>query len=89
MTNAHTAAQVHVTTKKDVNMSTQSKTLTTAQAAEFLGVSRSYLNQLRCFKPKESPPFAKLGARVVYPVAALEEWLARRTVNIITVKTQK
>lgn len=62
-------------------MSTQLKTISTVQAAELLGVSKSYLDQLRCFRPKESPPYAKIGARVVYPVVELEKWLAARTVN--------
>lgn len=62
-------------------MSTQLKTISTVQAAELLGVSKSYLDQLRCFRPNESPPYAKIGARVVYPVVELERWLAARTVN--------
>jgi excisionase family DNA binding protein len=62
-------------------MSIQSKTLTTAEAAKALGVSKSYLDQLRCFRPKESPPFARIGTRVVYPANALDQWLSDRTVN--------
>lgn len=62
-------------------MSSQLKTLSTEQAAELLGVSKSYLDGLRCYKPAESPPYAKIGTRVLYPVVELERWLAARTVN--------
>jgi predicted DNA-binding transcriptional regulator AlpA len=48
------------------------------QAAEMLGLSKSYLDQLRCFKPEESPPYAKLGSRVVYRVSDLEDWIVEQ-----------
>lgn len=62
-------------------MSSQLTTLSTEQAAKYLGVSKSYLDGLRCYRPSESPPYAKIGARVVYPAIELERWLAARTVN--------
>jgi predicted DNA-binding transcriptional regulator AlpA len=49
------------------------------QAALHLGLSVSLLNQLRC--KGGGPSFAKLGRRVAYRKADLDEWLASRMRN--------
>ena len=38
------------------------------RAAEILGLSASHLNKLRLYAPDKSPPFARIGKRVVYPL---------------------
>jgi predicted DNA-binding transcriptional regulator AlpA len=43
-------------------------------AAQYLGLSTSYLNRLRV--DGGSPPYAKLGRRVVYFIDDLDTWLA-------------
>jgi predicted DNA-binding transcriptional regulator AlpA len=48
------------------------------EAAIYLGVSKSYLANTRCYSPKEGPPYAKIGKRVVYPAASLQSWLDQR-----------
>ena len=52
-------------------------TLTTRQAAERLGLAPSTLAKLRI--NGNGPTYCKLGRRVVYRVADLEEWLQSRT----------
>jgi len=47
--------------------------LTTAEAAERLGVSASYMNKLRLVGG--GPAFVKMGARVAYDPADLVAWL--------------
>lgn len=47
--------------------------------ARMSGLSVSYLNRLRCYQPKNSPPFFKEGRRVLYPVQGVGEWIAGRT----------
>jgi len=59
--------------------------LTTAQAAEYIGVSASWLNQARCKGAKVlangrkrsiAPSFYKLTDRkIVYKITELDEWL--------------
>lgn len=47
-----------------------------AEAAEILGVSRSYLRQLRC--KGGGPPFASFGRAVRYSIATLHGWAASK-----------
>jgi hypothetical protein len=48
-------------------------------AAEYCGVSTSYLNKLRC--TGGGPAYLKLGSRIVYSTDLLDAWMAagRRT----------
>jgi hypothetical protein len=58
-------------------MGTQSSVvLDTPGAAEFLGVSPRTLEGMRV--RGNGPPFSKVGGRVVYRVAVLEEFLERQ-----------
>lgn len=52
------------------------KLLTTAEAAERLGVSASYLNKLRL--TGGGPVFVKMGAKVVYDASDLGAWVSAR-----------
>lgn len=52
------------------------KLLNTAEAAERLGVSISYLNKRRL--TGGGPVFVKIGARVVYDPSDLTAWVAAR-----------
>lgn len=47
--------------------------LSTDEAADYLGLSSSYLNKLRCLGG--GPRYAKIGRRVLYPLADLNRWL--------------
>jgi predicted DNA-binding transcriptional regulator AlpA len=47
--------------------------LSTPEAAAYVGLSESTLNKMRCFGG--GPRYAKVGARVVYPIAELDSWL--------------
>ncbi len=44
------------------------------QAAEYVGLSKSYLDKARCFGT--GPAFAKLGATVIYSTDDLDAWVA-------------
>ena len=50
--------------------------LTTAQAAEFLGLATTTLEKYRCFGG--GPRYLKLGRAVRYRLADLDEWMGRR-----------
>ena len=50
----------------------------TPTAARLLGVSESALNKARIYAPERSPPFRKIGRRVVYPLEGLRAFLAQR-----------
>lgn len=50
--------------------------LTVPEAAEYLAVSRSLLNRLRCDLPG-GPPYHKVGRRVVYARNDLDEFAGR------------
>lgn len=50
--------------------------LNTAEAAQRLGVSSSYLNKLRL--TGGGPVFVKMGAKVVYDLDDLSAWVAAR-----------
>jgi predicted DNA-binding transcriptional regulator AlpA len=53
--------------------------LDTDQAADYLGMSASWLAASRC--NGTGPPFYKLGNRVRYIKASLDAWAASRQVN--------
>lgn len=57
--------------------------LTPAQAAKRLGVSTSYLSNLRRDPEGAGPVFFQIGRKIEYAVADLDAWLAarRRTVT--------
>jgi excisionase family DNA binding protein len=52
---------------------TASSTFDTKEAAVYLGLSKPYLDKLRCFGG--GPRFAKIGRRVVYRLRDLDAWL--------------
>lgn len=54
------------------------KNLRVPQAAEYIGVSKSLLDKLRCYGG--GPAYAKLGATVIYSTADLDAWVAERRV---------
>lgn len=57
-------------------------TLNEADAAEYLGISRSYLAAARLRKPRTSgPPYVRQGRRVTYLVTDLDAWLQRNRVT--------
>ncbi len=58
-----------------------SKRLTRKEAAEFLGVSESFLAQ-DMVHHRHKVPVAKCGAKCVYDAALLEQWLLKRTQNL-------
>jgi predicted DNA-binding transcriptional regulator AlpA len=55
------------------------KNLRTPQAAEYLGVSKSLLDKLRCYGG--GPRYAKLGASVIYSTGDLDTWMASKLVT--------
>ena len=55
--------------------------LNTPEAAEYLGVSISYLNKNRMFPG--AIRYAKIGARVVYDIADLDAFLANAKRGVI------
>jgi predicted DNA-binding transcriptional regulator AlpA len=57
-------------------MADASKVITAKLAASFVGLSESTLAKLRI--SGNGPTYCKLGRRVVYRVADLEEWLQSR-----------
>jgi excisionase family DNA binding protein len=58
-------------------MTTPAKVITTAEAARFLGLSESTLAKMRL--NGKGPIYCKLGRRVVYRLADVEDWLQSRT----------
>lgn len=48
------------------------------QAAEYIGLSKSYLDKARM--TGTGPAYAKLGATIVYSTADLDAWVAARRV---------
>jgi predicted DNA-binding transcriptional regulator AlpA len=59
------------------NMTNALRVVTTIEAARFVGLSESTLAKLRL--NGNGPVYSKLGRRVVYRVADLDEWLQSRT----------
>lgn len=51
----------------------------TDAAAEYCGISRSFLEKRRL--AGNGPPFTKIGRRVVYSRALLDEWLSKQVRN--------
>lgn len=51
--------------------------LTAAEAADYLGLSASLMNRWRCDMPG-GPPYRKVGRRVVYARADLDQFLEER-----------
>ena len=49
------------------------------QAAEYLGLSKSFLDKARC--TGAGPIFSKLGASVIYSTVDLDEWVAARRIE--------
>ena len=56
--------------------STQPQRLDTIRAARFIGVSKRTLEKWRY--EGGGPPYLKLGRRVLYCLADLEEWISRQ-----------
>lgn len=54
------------------------KNLRVPRAAEYLGISKSLLDKLRCYGG--GPTFAKIGRTVIYTTADLDSWLATKRV---------
>ncbi|MCO5145544.1 MAG: helix-turn-helix domain-containing protein [Aquamicrobium sp.] len=49
------------------------------QAAEYIGVSKSLLDKLRCYGG--GPAYAKLGTSVIYNTDDLDAWVAARRIE--------
>ncbi|KQV33122.1 MULTISPECIES: helix-turn-helix domain-containing protein [unclassified Rhizobium] len=56
------------------------KNVRVQEAAQYLGLSKSTLDKLRCFGG--GPRYFKLGRPVVYDVADLDSWMAERARTI-------
>ena len=54
------------------------KRITPAAAARRLGVSKSYLANLRRSEDGEGPAFYQIGRKIEYAVADIDTWLAER-----------
>jgi helix-turn-helix protein len=52
--------------------------LNTAEAAEYIGVTKGTLEVWRCNRVKHQPPYFKLGRKVVYSRELLDEYLNSR-----------
>lgn len=53
----------------------------TNEAAKMLGLSAGYLRNVRIYNPEHSPPIARVGRRVLYPLTGphgLKAWAERR-----------
>ena len=63
----------------------EQKLLTEAEAAIYLGVSRSFLRATRCYGNRpgyaESPPYVRLGRAIRYPRESLDLWIDSRLVQ--------
>jgi excisionase family DNA binding protein len=56
---------------------TYSKYISTPEAAEYLGVSESYLNKARHFG--RGPPYVRFGRAIRYSRDVLDDWAEQRT----------
>ncbi|KZD25977.1 helix-turn-helix transcriptional regulator [Tardiphaga robiniae] len=56
-----------------------SRKLSVKEAATFLGISKGYLDKLRVYGG--SPHYFKIGARILYDVSDLEQWLIDRRIT--------
>ena len=52
-----------------------------SDVARISGLSVSYLNRLRCYRPEDGPPFFKQGRRVLYPTSGVSAWIEGRTAS--------
>ncbi|PCC49414.1 helix-turn-helix transcriptional regulator [Brevibacterium aurantiacum] len=59
--------------------SLQPAVINDVQAAEYLGLTTSWLRNNR--KSPSAPPFCKLGGRVRYRVESLNEWVRQQEVK--------
>lgn len=57
------------------------------QAAEYVGVSKSLLDKLRCYGG--GPAYAKLGTSVIYNTDDLDDWIAARRIEPANDNRQK
>lgn len=55
--------------------STNRLLVTTAEAAQMLGLSKSHLEKLRLYR-RDGPPVVHFGRAVRYPLAGLRAWSA-------------
>jgi len=55
------------------------KNLRVKTAADYLGLSKSFLDKARCYGG--GPVFAKLGTTVIYNTSDLDAWVAARRVE--------
>lgn len=71
-----------LTPNKGDNMQTQHKhqtiTLSTPEAADYIGMSEVWLRQGRCMGKEGHPPYVKMGRSIRYLRADLDAWLASR-----------
>jgi len=52
-----------------------------ARVVEITGISKGHLVKLRLYQPEKSPPFFRIGRRVLYPLngtRGLQTWAAQR-----------
>ena len=71
----------------DQALEIKKEALTEKDAATYIGMSRSFLRQSRCYGNRDghtrAPPFIRLGPRTIrYLRADLDEWLESRRVVI-------
>jgi len=68
------------------NQKTVTRTMTEADAAIYLGVSRITLRQGRCEGRRDNrmppPPYLKLGRKILYLVEDLDAWLLTYRVTL-------
>jgi len=57
---------------------TPSRMLSVSEAADFLRISKSWLNKRRCMGGPDAIPFVKIGRRVTYSIDDLATFVARR-----------
>lgn len=65
--------------KAEAKKTNQPKLLTTAQAAEYLGVTASTLHTWRC-RRRYAIPFVRVGRAVRYKLADLNAWIEKQSV---------
>jgi predicted DNA-binding transcriptional regulator AlpA len=68
----------HTPPCNEINGGVPLANLRVKQAADYVGVSKSLLDKLRCYGG--GPAFAKLGATVIYTSADLDAWVAANRV---------
>lgn len=51
------------------------------RVADITGLSKSTLDKMRLYRPEDSPPFLRIGHKVIYPLTGprgLGEWVNQR-----------